>query len=102
LTSKIGVTPSDSDALKQRREALRAFVDGIASHVGAPLKPEAEALITPIRRLLRRYADRVMEVATLLAKPDSFLEGERARRYALAADRMLAQLYEAPRPVMAT
>jgi len=56
------------------------------------------AMLKPIRRSLRRYADRVMEAVTFITRPDSFLEGERAGRYALAADRMLSQLYEAPAP----
>ncbi|MFT4076429.1 MAG: hypothetical protein QM647_12965 [Asticcacaulis sp.] len=64
---------------------------------GDTASDHADAAIKPLRRLLRRYADRVMEAVTLITKPDSFLEGERAGRYALAADRMLSQLYEAPR-----
>jgi|GEM_PF-1769789 len=120
---------TDALALKQRREALRGFVDTIANHTQSLDLPEtyleaeraaraitvharaiailplitgdnesdhAQAAIKPIRRRLRRYADRVMEAVTFITKPDSFLEGERAGRYALAADRMLAQIYEAP------
>ncbi len=65
----------------------------------APASPEPDVTtaVQPLRRLLRRYADRVMEAATFILKPDSFLEGERAGRYALAADRMLSQLYEEPK-----
>ncbi|MGN6208300.1 hypothetical protein [Asticcacaulis sp.] len=65
--------------------------------VGDAESDHAQAAIKPVRRLLRRYADRVMEAVTFIPKPLCFLEGERAGRYALAADRMLAQLYEAPR-----
>ncbi len=125
---------TDALALKRRREALRVFVDEIASHIQTLDLPEtyleaeraaraitvhdrtietlpliigdnesdhAQAALKPIRRLLRRYADRVMEAVTLIPKPDNFLEGERAGRYALAADRMLAQMYEAPKPAKA-
>jgi hypothetical protein len=65
--------------------------------IGDTESDHAQAALKPIRRLLRRYADRVMEAVTFIPKPLCFLEGERAGRYALAADRMLAQLYEAPR-----
>jgi hypothetical protein len=51
-------------------------------------------LMTPVRLRLRNYADRLMEATALLDKPTCYLEGERAQRYALAADRMLGQLYE--------
>ena len=56
-----------------------------------------DAVLKPIRRHLRVYADRVMEATALLPKPTSFLEGERAGRYALACDRMLTQLYTMPK-----
>jgi hypothetical protein len=125
---------TDAFALKRRREALRVFVDEIASHIQTLDLPEtyleaeraaraiavhdraietlpliigdnesdhAQAALKPIRRLLRRYADRVMEAVTFIPRPDNFLEGERAGRYALAADRMLAQMYEAPKPAKA-
>jgi hypothetical protein len=125
---------TDALALKRRREALRVFVDEIASHIQTLDLPEtyleaeraaraiavhdraietlpliigdnesdhAQAALKPIRRLLRRYADRVMEAVTFIPRPDNFLEGERAGRYALAADRMLAQMYEAPKPAKA-
>ncbi len=65
---------------------------------GVALGEETTTVVAPLRRHLRRYADRVMEAVTFITKPDSFLEGERAGRYALAADRMLSQLYEAPKP----
>jgi hypothetical protein len=51
----------------------------------------------PVRLSLRAYADRVMEAATFIPKPDSFLEGERAGRYAAACERMLTQLYAPPK-----
>jgi len=125
---------TDALALKRRREALRGFVNAIASHIQTLDLPETcleaeraaraitvhdraietlpliigdnesdhdQVALKPIRRLLRRYADRVMEVVTFITKPDCFLEGERAGRYALAADRMLVQLYEAPKPAKA-
>ena len=59
-----------------------------------------DAILKPIRRHLRVYADRVMETTAALPKPSSFLEGERAGRYALACDRMLTQLYTAPKAVV--
>ena len=72
-------------------------VDRLMSMTGA-----APAEVTPMRdpeRLaLRDHADRVLEAAAFIARPDSFLEGERAQRYALAADRMLVQLYDPPAP----
>lgn len=48
------------------------------------------------RLRLHAFADRLLTVIGLIPDPDSFLEGERAGRCLLAADRMLSQLYEAP------
>ena len=53
--------------------------------------------VTPARKALRRYADQLMAAVARIPKPDSYLEGERAARYALACDRMLVQLYTAPK-----
>jgi hypothetical protein len=58
---------------------------------------QAPVIIKPPRRRLRVFADRLLTVIGLIPDPDSFLEGERAGRCLLATDRMLSQLYEAPK-----
>lgn len=59
---------------------------------------EAAPLIAPARKRLRVYAHRLLAAIENLTLPTTFLEGERAGRCVLATDRMLSQLYEAPRP----
>ncbi len=59
--------------------------------------PDASPVRDPHRLALRTYADRLMAAARRIPKPASFLEGERAGRYAVQANRMLVQLYTAPR-----
>ncbi|MCR6658718.1 MAG: hypothetical protein NVV72_05000 [Asticcacaulis sp.] len=59
---------------------------------------EAAPLIAPARKRLRVYAHRLLDAIENLTLPVTFLEGERAGRCVLATDRMLSQLYEAPRP----
>ena len=58
---------------------------------------DAPVVIKPPRRRLRAFADQLIKVIGYIADPDSFLEGERAGRCLLATDRMLSQLYEAPK-----
>jgi len=62
------------------------------------LAAEAVPLIAPARKRLRVYAHRLLDTIERLPLPKTFLEGERAGRCVLATDRMLSQLYEAPRP----
>lgn len=52
--------------------------------------------------LFRDQADALMAQAHALPLPKSFLESERAFRYALSADRMLLQLYQPPKVRRAT
>ena len=59
---------------------------------------EAAPIIAPARKRLRLYAHRLLDTIERLPLPKIFLEGERAGRCVLATDRMLSQLYEAPRP----
>ena len=59
---------------------------------------EAAPIIAPARKRLRLYAHRLLDTIERLPLPKTFLEGERAGRCVLATDRMLSQLYEAPRP----
>jgi hypothetical protein len=58
---------------------------------------DTPVVIKPPRRRLRAFADQLLKVIGYIADPDSFLEGERAGRCLLATDRMLSQLYEAPK-----
>lgn len=60
--------------------------------------PYEASVIAPARKRLRLYAHRLLDVIERLPLPKTFLEGERAGRCVLATDRMLSQLYEAPRP----
>ncbi len=60
--------------------------------------PKASPVRDPHRLALRDHADQVMAAVRRIPKPASFLEGERAVRYALSADRMLVQLYTPPKP----
>ncbi|MFT4074357.1 MAG: hypothetical protein QM647_02415 [Asticcacaulis sp.] len=62
------------------------------------LEAEATPIIAPARKRLRVYAHRLLDAIEKLPLPKTFLEGERAGRCVLATDRMLSQLYEAPRP----
>ncbi len=73
-------------------QVLPAFAGDLLAENDAPK-------IAPLRRHIRKLADKVMGAARIVPKPDTWLEGERASRYALACDRMLGQLYEAPKPV---
>jgi hypothetical protein len=50
------------------------------------------------RARLRRMADGILDAVEDMARPKSFLEAERAARAVMAADRMMAQLYETPKP----
>lgn len=59
---------SDDDALKQRRQRLRAL------------------------------ADRLLEATESIPLPDTFLEAERAHKAVRACDTLLVQLYSDPRP----
>ena len=62
--------------------------------IEADLLNDKEApAIKPIRRHIRAYADKVLDIVPRFPLPETFLEVERANRYALSADRMLAQLY---------
>jgi hypothetical protein len=100
-----GVDPTTATSA-QARVVLRGETACVSSaHPTSPTsgeeRSEAEGegwempyLMTPVRLRLRNYADRLMEATALLDKPTCYLEGERAQRYALAADRMLGQLYE--------
>ena len=117
----------DAAALASRRRALRAFTAAVSAHLrglDAPqtyleaeravrtvtaadrilerLPPDAgddiaSAPPDPERLLLRADADRLMAAASLIAKPETLADGDRAMRYALAADRMLIQIYGPPR-----
>ena len=64
---------------------------------GRGATPDASPVRDPYRLRLRVYADKVMEAVTFITKPDTFLEGERAGRYAWNANRMLVQLYTPPK-----
>lgn len=59
---------------------------------------ETVPIVAPARKRLRVYAHRLLAAIENLTLPVTFLEGERAGRCVMATDRMLSQLYEAPRP----
>ena len=67
---------------------------------GGPVEP-GKAGVSPVRdplRLrLRPHANNLMAATRQITKPACFLEGERALRYALSANRMLTQLYTPPK-----
>ena len=115
-------TDDDATALKARRERLRilaAQVAEVVESIAMPdtfleaeraartltvadrmilrLSPDEPESVKPARQRLRVYAHRLLAAIENLTLPVTFLEGERASRCVLATDRMLSQLYEAPR-----
>ena len=67
---------------------------------GGPVEPGQKGVSPvrdPLRLKLRPHANKVMAATRQITKPASFLEGERALRYALSANRMLTQLYTPPK-----
>ena len=119
-------TDDDAAALKARRERLRvlaAQVAEVVESIAMPdtfleaeraartltvadrmilrLPPDEPEAVKPARQRLRVHADRLLDAIERLTLPDSFLGAERASRCVLATDRMLSQLYEAPRTELA-
>jgi hypothetical protein len=61
-------------------------------------RPGLPSICSSRRACVCARADQLLEVIGLIPDSDSFLEGERAGRCLLSTDRMLSQLYEAPKP----
>ena len=60
--------------------------------------PHPHSTRSPERLKLRVTADRVLAAIHAIAKPDSFIEADRAARCVLASQLMLTQLYTDPKP----
>ncbi len=119
-------TPDDAAAFRARRDMLSDFIGAVSAAVHAFAMPRsfrdaerATRVVTIGDRAIQRVAtsedpaisrlaraarlafrdlgDKVMAHAHALPLPASFLDSERAYRYALSADRMLCQLYQPPK-----
>ncbi len=81
-----------ADRFLQRVPAVPAYE--VKSEPG---KDGTSPVRDPLRLRLRGHGDAVMAATRQITKPACFLEGERALRYALSANRMLTQLYTPPK-----